>query len=101
MWANANLTTPDLTVFTIPASIYTLQDNSGVESKHIPVRVLFDSGAITRDLVSLKTVNSILDSTCIDSMSASKCKTCVKKFRGFDGHCADSNEIKIVIKLTT
>ena len=50
VWANASLTTPDLTVFTIPASIYTLQDNSGVELKHIPVRVLFDSGAITRDL---------------------------------------------------
>ena len=55
IWANASLAAPDLTVYTIPATIYTLQDNSGQESKHIQARVLFDSGAITRDLVSLKT----------------------------------------------
>ena len=29
VWANASLSTPDLTMYTIPAIIYTLQHNSG------------------------------------------------------------------------
>ena len=67
--------------------------------------MLFDSGALSRDLVSQRTVNSLIDSMRIDSNNA-KCSSCscVKKFRvcsGLDGHCTDTNEIDLVINITS
>ena len=40
----------------------------------------------------------------IDSNNNAKCRNCVKKFRvcsGLDGYCTDTNEIELVIKLTS
>ena len=60
IWVNASLSDSDLTIYTIPATIHTIQENSRNESQHINARLLFDSGAIPRDLVSQRTVNSLL-----------------------------------------
>ena len=63
------------------------------------------TGALSRDLVSQETVDSLIDSTSID-ISNAKCSSCscIKKFRvcsGLDGHCTDTNEIDLVINLTS
>ena len=59
IWTNASLSNPELTIYTVPAFINTIQTNSGRESQHLNVRVLFDSGALSRDLISQETVNRL------------------------------------------
>ena len=103
IWTNASSSASDLTIYTLPATIHTIQDNSGTESQHINARALLDSGALSRDLVSQKTVNSIIDSLYRNSNNA-RCSSCVKKFTvysGLDGHCTNTNDIELVINLTS
>ena len=62
---------------------------------------MFDSGALSRDLISQGTVNRLLDSKSIDKCSSC---SCINKFRvcsGLDGYCYDTNEIELLIKITS
>ena len=106
---SCTLDKPAITIYTIPAIVTTISSpqEEAIDPKRgfkqISVRVLLESGALSRDMVSRQTVDRIVNSMYNKSVvTTHKCNNCKNSFRicsDLDRHCINSNDIPLVIKL--
>ena len=90
VWANATISDTDLSLYTIPAIISQHQDTTDPEiMRRTECRVLLDSGALSRDLVSRRLIDKLGNCIVCDSNSATQVCS------GLDGQCTRAQNVMI------